>query len=55
MSDTAETTVTNEFGLFYETRDTELIEIRKFIDPEIDLSSLEGIDALFDRLNHLIK
>ncbi len=53
MSDTAESI--DEFWLFQEVHDTELREVRKFIDPEIDLRSLEGIDELIDRLNHLVR
>ncbi|MEM2142760.1 MAG: hypothetical protein QXQ81_05845 [Candidatus Thorarchaeota archaeon] len=42
------------FELFCDVDDNELIDLRKFIDPEIDLSPLDGIDLLFDKLNHLI-
>jgi len=44
-----------EFWLFHDIEVSELVELRKFIDPEIDISALEGIDELLDRLNHLIK
>ncbi len=32
----------------------ELIELRRFIDPEVDISCLEGISELFDQLNHIL-
>ncbi len=43
-----------EFWLFREVEDSELVELKKFIDPEIDVSSIEGIDGIFDKLNHLL-
>lgn len=43
-----------EFWLFHDIEDQEIMEIRKFIDPELDLSSIKGIDKLFDKLNHLL-
>lgn len=43
-----------EFWLFRDVEDNELVELRKFIDPEIDVSSIEGIDEIFDKLNHLL-
>ncbi|NWF96817.1 MAG: hypothetical protein HXY34_11805 [Candidatus Thorarchaeota archaeon] len=46
--------VQEEFWLFREPELAEIAELRKFIDPEIDLSSLEGITELFDSLNHLL-
>ncbi|MBD3406706.1 MAG: hypothetical protein GF411_11375 [Candidatus Lokiarchaeota archaeon] len=47
--------IQQEFWLFHEENVDELIEIRKFMDPEIDLESLEGITEIFDRLNHLLE
>jgi hypothetical protein len=32
----------------------ELMELRKFIDPEVDLGSLKGFDKLPYRLNNLL-
>ena len=43
-----------DFWLFHDIEDQEIIELRKFIDPELDLSSIKGIDKLFDKLNHLL-
>ncbi|MBW2590724.1 MAG: hypothetical protein JRD71_08425 [Deltaproteobacteria bacterium] len=45
---------TDDFWLFHDIEDEEFAEIRKFIDPDFDLSSLRGINKLFDKLNHLI-
>ncbi len=42
----------HEFWLFHEDIETELIELRKFIDPEMDISSLKGISELIDKLYH---
>jgi hypothetical protein len=44
---------TDEFWLFHDIEEEEFAEIRKFIDPDFDLSSLRGINKLFDKLNHL--
>ena len=44
-----------EFWLFHDEEISEILELRKFLDPEIDLSPLEGIMDLFDKLNHLLK
>ena len=44
----------DEFWLFHDIEDQEITELRKFIDPELDLSSIKGIDKLFDKLNHLL-
>ncbi|MCJ7817630.1 MAG: hypothetical protein MUP60_02160 [Candidatus Thorarchaeota archaeon] len=44
-----------DFWLFHDIEDQEIMELRKFIDPELDLSSLKGIDKLFDKLNHLLE
>ncbi len=43
-----------EFWLFHDIEEEEFAEIRKFIDPDFDLSSLRGINNLFDKLNHLL-
>ncbi len=45
---------TDDFWLFHDIEEEEFAEIRKFIDPDFDLSSLRGINKLFDKLNHLI-
>jgi hypothetical protein len=44
-----------DFWLFHDIEDQEITELRKFIDPELDLSSIKGIDKLFDKLNHLLE
>jgi len=44
-----------EFWLFHDVEDQEIMEIRKFINPELDLSSIKGIDKLFDKLNHMLE
>ena len=47
--------ITNEdFWLFHDVEDQEITELRKFIDPELDLSSIKGIDKLIDKLYHLL-
>ena len=43
-----------DFWLFHDLEEKEIVELRKFIDPELDLSSLKDIDKLFYRLNHLL-
>jgi hypothetical protein len=48
-------TKSTEFALFYDIEEEEIMELRKFIDPELDLSSLKGIDKLFTKLNHLLE
>lgn len=53
--DEAKTSKTQDFALFYDVEEEEILELRKFIDPELDLSSLKGIDELFTRLNHLLE
>lgn len=45
---------TEDFWLFHDLEETEFIELRRFIDPELDLSSVNGIDKIFDKLNHLL-
>ncbi len=45
----------SDFWLFHDLEEEELMELRKFIDPELDLSPLEGIDELFTKLNHLLE
>jgi len=45
---------TDDFWLFHDIEEEEFAEIRKFIDPDFDLSSLRGINKLFDKLNHLL-
>jgi len=44
----------DDFWLFHDIEEAEFAEIRKFIDPDFDLSSLRGISKLFDKLNHLL-
>ncbi len=50
----SKTNVSEEFWLFHDLEKDEKIELRKFIDPELDLESIKGIDKLFDKLNHLL-
>lgn len=50
----SKTTASEEFWLFHDLEKDEKIELRKFIDPELDLHAIEGIDTLFDKLNHLL-
>lgn len=45
----------SEFWLFHDEDISEIVELRKFIDPELDLSNLVGITELFDVLNHLLE
>jgi hypothetical protein len=44
-----------EFWLFHDLEEEEKVELRKFIDPEFDLKSVQGIDKLLDKLNHLLE
>ena len=44
-----------EFWLFHNFDETELEETRKLMNPELDLSNVEGIDELFHKLNHLLE
>ncbi|MFW9959656.1 MAG: hypothetical protein ACFFDV_01475 [Candidatus Thorarchaeota archaeon] len=44
-----------EFWLFHDLENDEIIELRKFIDPEIDLTCVKGIDKLLNKLNHLLE
>ncbi len=55
MTESKEMVDAEDFWLFHDVEITELVELRKFIDPQIDISALEGINELLDRLNHLIK
>ncbi|MFW9958382.1 MAG: hypothetical protein ACFFCT_09940 [Candidatus Odinarchaeota archaeon] len=48
------TTPIEEFWLFHDLEKEEIIELRKFIDPELDLKCVEGIDVLLEKLNHLL-
>ena len=43
------------FWLFHDVEDQEILELRKFIDSELDLTYLEGIVEVFDRINHFFK
>jgi hypothetical protein len=45
----------DDFWLFHDIEEEEFAEIRKFIDPDFDLSSVRGINKLFDKLNHLLE
>lgn len=45
----------SEFWLFYDLEKEEITELRKFIDPDIDFKSLEGIDELLTKLNHILE
>jgi hypothetical protein len=47
--------VPEEFWLFHDLEEEEKVELRKFIDPELDLKSVQGIDKLLDKLNHLLE
>ncbi len=42
-------------SLFQEEEIGEILELKKFIDPEFNLSPLKEITDLFDNLNHLLK
>ncbi|MCF2136071.1 MAG: hypothetical protein K9W43_02425 [Candidatus Thorarchaeota archaeon] len=44
-----------EFRLFHDLGEEEKEVLRKFIDPEIDLTPLRGIDELINRIYHLLK
>jgi len=50
----SKTTANEEFWLFHDLEEDERIDLRKFIDPELDLDAIMGIDTLFDKLNHLL-
>ena len=43
------------FWLFHDVEDQEILELRKFIDPELDLKYLEGIVDVFDKINDFFK
>lgn len=45
----------DEFWLFHDIEKSEITELRKFIDPDLDLKPLKGFDKILDQLNHLIK
>ncbi|MBD3160097.1 MAG: hypothetical protein GF309_15060 [Candidatus Lokiarchaeota archaeon] len=45
----------HEFWLFHDAEVAEILELRKFIPPQVDTEALEGIDELFDKLNHLLE
>ncbi|MFW9920076.1 MAG: hypothetical protein ACFFED_10780 [Candidatus Thorarchaeota archaeon] len=47
--------ILDDFWLFHDVEEAEIIELRKFIDPDLDLKPLEGFDKILDRLNHLIQ
>jgi hypothetical protein len=49
-----ESIVKDDFWLFHDVESQEIMELRKFIDPELDLSSIKGIDKLIDKLYHLL-
>ena len=51
----SKTTVNEDFWLFHDLEEKEIIELRKFIDPELDLKCVQGIDKLLDKLNHLLE
>jgi len=44
----------DDFCLFIDIEEEEQAEIRNFIAPDFDQSSLRGISKLFDKLNHLL-
>lgn len=44
----------DEFWLFHDLEKDEIVELRKFIDPELDLHAIEGVDTLLHKLNHLL-
>ena len=46
---------TKQYWLIIEVEDEELIELRNFMDPELDLESLKGFDELLCRLNNLLE
>ncbi len=54
MTESKEIGEAKDFWLFHDVEISELVELRKFIDPEIDISALEGIDELLNKLNHLL-
>lgn len=49
-----ESILKDDFWLFHDVENQEIMELRKFIDPELDLSSIKGIDKLIDKLYHLL-
>ncbi|MFW9975170.1 MAG: hypothetical protein ACFFDQ_07900 [Candidatus Thorarchaeota archaeon] len=54
MSET-KTEKIDEFWLFHDIEEREIIELRKFIDPEIDLKPLKDIVKLFDKIHAFFK
>ncbi|MGV9170613.1 MAG: hypothetical protein ACOC38_11815 [Promethearchaeia archaeon] len=44
----------HDFWLFHDAEVQEIRELRKFIPPQLDTESVDGIDKLFDKLNHLL-
>lgn len=53
MAESDESSI-KQYWLIVEVEDEELKELRKFIDPELDLESLKGFDKLLHRLNNLL-
>ncbi len=54
MSESKKETMDN-FWLFHDVEESEILELRKFIDPDLDLRSLKGFDVILDKLNHLLE
>ena len=54
MSET-KTEKIDEFWLFHDSNEEEIMELRKFIDPELDLKSLKDITKLFDKIHAFFK
>jgi hypothetical protein len=50
----SEVASTEVFWLFHEQDESELKELRKFMDPQIDTKPLEEIDKLLYQLRHLL-
>ncbi len=45
----------DEFWLFHDINEKETMELRKFIDPELDLKPLKDIMELFDKIHAFFK
>ncbi len=45
----------DEFWLFHDYDEKEIMELRKFIDPELDLKPLKEITELFDKIHTFFK